>query len=389
MGRFLFVVPPMVGHVNPTVPVGLALRARGHDVAWTGPAEVVGDVLPDDVDFLPVALSPSLRESIATRAPDRRGVNALRHLVAEFLMPLAEDMLPGVLAAVHRTAPDVIIVDQQALAGLAVAEMLGVPWATSATTTATLLDQMELMPRLQEWADGQQRDFLRKAGVDEAVADTVDLRFSPHLVLVFSTEAFVGRSGFPAHYRFVGPSIGARRDDIPFDWGWIDHDDPTVLVSLGTLNEHNGGRFFTAAAQALATLDVRGLIVAPDGIVDCHAPNVRVLPRVPQLALMPHLSAVVSHAGHNTVCEALAHGVPLVVAPIRDDQPAIAEQVVNARAGVRVRFRRATPTDIGEALTEVLTNPTLKAAATAVQSSFASAGGPEAAATEIETLVGL
>ena len=58
-------------------------------------------------------------------------------------------------------------------------------------------------------------------------------------------------------------------------------------------------------------------VVAPDGMLDITAPNVLVRPSVPQLELLPHLDAVVCHAGHNTVCEALAHGVPLVVAPIR------------------------------------------------------------------------
>lgn len=387
MARFLFVVPPMVGHVNPTVPVGRELIARGHSVVWTGPSEVVASVLPPDLPFRPMDLSPDLTASIRDRAPDRRGVNALRHLIAEFLLPLAEDMLPGVEAAVAEVDPDVMLIDQQALAGTAVAVQRGIPWATSATTTATLLDQMELMPRLQEWADGLQRDFLVKAGVDESVAATLDLRFSPHLVLVFSTEAFVGRTGFPAHYRFVGPSIGARRDDTPFDWDWLDDELPKVLVSLGTLNEHNGARFFTAAAEALASMEVQGIIIAPPSIVAYEAPNVLVRPRVPQLALMPHLDTVVSHAGHNTVCEALLHAVPLVVAPIRDDQPAIAEQVVAAGAGIRLKFRRATPTDLKAAITEALTNPTLRGAATAIQSSFKTAGGPPQAATHLESLL--
>ncbi len=34
MARILFVVPPLTGHVNPTVSVGRALAARGHQVAW-------------------------------------------------------------------------------------------------------------------------------------------------------------------------------------------------------------------------------------------------------------------------------------------------------------------------------------------------------------------
>ena len=31
MSRFLFVVPPLTGHVNPTIPVGRELAGRGHD----------------------------------------------------------------------------------------------------------------------------------------------------------------------------------------------------------------------------------------------------------------------------------------------------------------------------------------------------------------------
>ena len=36
MSRFLFVVPPLTGHVNPTASVGGELLARGHEVAWVG-----------------------------------------------------------------------------------------------------------------------------------------------------------------------------------------------------------------------------------------------------------------------------------------------------------------------------------------------------------------
>lgn len=43
------------------------------------------------------------------------------------------------------------------------------------------------------------------------------------------------------------------------------------------------------------------------------------------------------------MCEALWHAVPLVVAPIRDDQPVVAGQVTDAGAGVRVRFGRGGP----------------------------------------------
>ena len=70
---------------------------------------------------------------------------------------------------------------------------------------------------------------------------------------------------------------------------------------------------------------------------------------------------MVTHGGHNTVCEALAHGLPLVVAPIRDDQPIIAEQVVAAGAGVRVKFGRVSTEGLRAAIDRVLTDPDLRA----------------------------
>jgi MGT family glycosyltransferase len=393
VSRFLFVVPPLAGHVNPTLAVGRELASRGHEVAWSGPREGLDGLLPSDVALLPAGdpLPAGVRSVVRSEAEDLRGVAAVRHVVGEFLVPLAEAMLPGVRSAVDGFRPDAVVADQQALAGVAVAEARGLPWATSATTSATLADPLELLPKLKDWADGLQRGFLAGAGVPAGRAAAMDIRFSPHLVLVFSTESFVGLGSFPDHYAFVGPSIGTRggRDEPAFDWEFVEGAGAVVLVSLGTLNAQNGARFFRKAAEALGSLaarGVRGVVVAPPGVVEPVPANVLVVPRVPQLALMPHVAAVVSHGGHNTVCEALAHGVPLVVGPIRDDQPTIAGQVVAAGAGVRVKFGRVTAEALHDAVLAVLDDPALRAGAGRVRESCAAAGGPAAAADRLERL---
>jgi len=96
---------------------------------------------------------------------------------------------------------------------------------------------------------------------------------------------------------------------------------------------------------------------------------------------------VVCHAGHNTVCETLSHGVPLVVAPIRDDQPVIANQVTTAGAGIRVHFSRVSAGELRTALTTVLANPSYRSAARRIQTSFTAAGGAAAAADHLEKLL--
>ena len=389
MSRILFVVPPLAGHTNPTVSVGRTLQARGHDVAWTGHPDVVRELIPADCEFLPVdeAVPQTVRDAVAHQ-PERglQGPASLKFLWEEFLLPLGESMVPGVHDAVDVFGPDVLVVDQQAVAGAAVTMCRGIPWVTSATTSAEIIDPLSTMPKVDDWVRQLLADFLRSAGVAESAAGALDPRFSPHLVLVFSTEALVGNlSGFPDHYAFVGPSISDRADDTPFDWEWLDPDRPLVLVTLGTLNWAVGTRFFGVAAQALAEMDVQAVMVgAPPELATV---DLRVASRVPQLPLLARTSAVVSHGGHNTVCEALAHGIPLVVAPIRDDQPIVAQQVVAAQAGVRVKFGRAQPGQLRKAVESALYDPILRSGAERVRSSFILAGGPGAAADRLAALL--
>jgi UDP:flavonoid glycosyltransferase YjiC (YdhE family) len=102
--------------------------------------------------------------------------------------------------------------------------------------------------------------------------------------------------------------------------------------------------------------------------------------------LLSRLDAVVSHAGHNTVCETLAFGLPLVLAPIRDDQPIVADQVVRAGAGVRVHFGRVGPDQLRGAVRRALEDRDLRRSAGAIRRSFDAAGGAPAAANRLERL---
>ena len=54
MSRVLITVPPLTGHVNPTVSLGAELSARGHEVAWAGLPGVVDELLPSGARFLTV-----------------------------------------------------------------------------------------------------------------------------------------------------------------------------------------------------------------------------------------------------------------------------------------------------------------------------------------------
>jgi len=393
VGRFLIVVPPLVGHTNPTVPLGRELARRGHAVAWCGYAAVAEELLPPSATLLPIPdpLPPALLAALDERAHrGPGGVLAYTTMFTDFVLPVARVMLPGVHAAVETFDPDVLVVDEIALAGVAVAELRGLPWVTSATSSGDLVDPLPEVPKLGRWVRDQTRALLVEAGVDPGRAAAVDPLFSPHLILAFTVPELVGpAASLPEHVAFVGPSFGLRPSDPPFPWEWLDGTEQLVLVTLGTVNRA-GERFFAAAAAVLAELGERGVkavVVAPPDLLPDPPPNVLVLPRVPQLALLGRAAAVVCHAGHNTVCESLAHGAPLVVAPIRDDQPVVAGQVVRAGVGVRVKYGRVTVPMLREALDAVLTDPRYRTAAERVRASLTAAGGPAAAADRLEGLI--
>lgn len=388
--RVLFVVPPLAGHVNPTVAVAAELVARGHQVAWTGPAEVLASLLPARATLLPAGdrTGPGGFGALHGRWRDLRGVAALRFLWEEALVPLAHAMLPGVEAAVDAYAPDVLVADQQALAGAVIARRCGLPWVTSATTTAEFTRPFAGFPKVGEWVTDRIAGFLTEAG---APADW-DPRFSDRLVLVFSTPELLGADeAGPDDHAFVGPALGPRpADDSSFPWRRLDPVRRRVLVSLGTLNREAGGRFYTAVLRAAERLadQVQLIVAAPADVVgEVRADHVLLQEYVPQLPLLAHLDAVVCHGGHNTVCEALAHGLPLVVAPVRDDQPIVAQQVAAAGAGIRVRFGRPRADEIHAALSAVLDGPDHRRAARRIQASFAAAGGAAAAADRLEKLL--
>ncbi len=389
MSRFLFVVPPLTGHINPTVGVGAELTARGHDVAWAGSPATLRPLLADGARVFPVLDGAFDARLGAEQGPQRppRGPGALKFFWESFVIPLGRVMMPGVETAVTQFTPDVVVADQQALAGAAAARRAGTAWATSATTPGELLRPRASMPGVEEWVRGQMNAFQRACGI----TDPVDLRFSDQLVLVFTTSDLIGDvSRFGDHYVFTGPALTARPDRAPFPWEWLDPDRRHVLVSLGTLNRAAGDQFFRTAVEALADLggELQAIIVAPPVTPERVPPHILFAEHVPQLALLPHLSAVVSHGGHNTVCEALAHGLPLVIAPIRDDQPLIAKQVADAGAGVPVRFGQLRAAELRDAVRAVLGDPRYAAAARRVRDSFAAAGGAATAADRLEQLAG-
>ncbi len=377
VARFLFVVVPVVARVWPAVAIGDALAAAGHDVAWCGAEGDLRPLVGPDVTIYPTG-KRSYREFHEV------GMAAVRELWDEYVMPLNRFIQGPVDRAVAQYQPDVVLADQYALAGALAAHKHGVRWATLCSGVLELTPPAE--PGLQEWVRSKLARAWATAGLP--ADDGLDLRFSPYLVIATTTRALTGPAPMPDHCVLVGAALGSRRTDPGFSWDWWDPGRRHVLVTAGTLSAHLVRGFFarmTAALEPMACRVQAVLNAAADAVPD-PPPHVLVAPRVPMLDLMPRLDAVICQSGQSTVNEALAHGVPLVVAPIRLGELAVAEQVTRAGAGIAVSFSEATPAQLAAAVTAVLDEPGYRARARRVGEEFSAAGGTAAAAAHLVAL---
>lgn len=156
---------------------------------------------------------------------------------------------------------------------------------------------------------------------------------------------------------------------------------PLVVVSLSTTFMEQRA-LATRILTALGTMPVRVLFTLGPALRLDHAAlagNIVTADFVPHAAVMPHASAVVTHAGLGTIAAALSAGVPLVCMPAGRDQGDNAVRVVQAGAGVRVS-QTASPAKIRAAVERTLTDPALRAGAKRMQEAFDRDGASSAAA---------
>ena len=114
------------------------------------------------------------------------------------------------------------------------------------------------------------------------------------------------------------------------------------------MTEHAG-----APAPRTAALRVAVATGSANGLPDVPS-DWLVRPYLPQVALLDRAAVAVTHGGNNSVTEALAAGVPMVVLPFSTDQFAGAAAIETAGLGTALDPNVATSADLGTAVRAVL-----------------------------------
>jgi MGT family glycosyltransferase len=163
-----------------------------------------------------------------------------------------------------------------------------------------------------------------------------------------------------------------------------------VYVTLGTVFNLESGDLFERVLAAVADHDGDVLVTVGRDLdparLGTQPSHVHVERFVPQAAILPHVAAVVSHAGSGSVLGSLAHGVPMVLLPMGADQPWNGDRCAGLGLARVLDPVAATAADIAEALRAVVGDPAYATAARAQRDALAALPGPEAAVAAIAAL---
>lgn len=381
MGRFLFVTSPFLGHINPTLSVGAELLQRGHDVIWLSLLDVPENVLPPGGQH--DQIKPAQQgQDLSLTADEAFGINSLMLLYERVLIPLNEQISESISILIAKHNPDVIITDHQAFAGAIHAYKKNIPYATFVTAPAAVIPSIHF-PKIIEWEEAQVVNLQHRLGLhlNKSIA------CSNQLTCVFSSTEFIGHSNFPANYKFVGPVLRHRKNKYAFDWDKFHrHSIPKILVTVGSIIKSDVG-FLTKVIEAFSGLPVTVVVVADPNLINNWPDNFIVQEYIPQLEILPFLQAIVCHGGHNTVCESLYYGIPIVVMPMVNDQSLVATQIESAGCGIRLKYKRFNGPQLREAVFTLLRNSAYQEAAVTISNSFKNAGGTERTASLLEQLL--
>lgn len=384
MPHIAMVSIPAPGHVNPSLEVIRELAARGHRVTYANDPSYADVVTAAGAEFVPYTSTLPRDQSW----PD--------DTIAQLDIFLRDNIsMTGQLRAAYESdRPDLFLYD----IGAAPARVLAHTWD---------IPIVQLSPTYVAW-DGYEADMAPVIAELKSTPHGADYYrraqqwLSDNDIHGISHEDFVGRPPYclvlipralqpnadrvdPAHYTFIGPCIGPRRQG---EWARPPHAGKVLLISLGSAFTDQPA-FYRACIEAFGDLPGWHVVLQIGKHVNAAdlAPipaNVETHPWVAQLAILQQADAFVTHAGMGGAAEGLYCGVPMIAVPQAVDQFGNADRLAELGVARRIDTDQATPQTLRAALLELTGDPEVAARLAAIRHELHVEGGAKKAADLIE-----
>ncbi|MEZ0448578.1 nucleotide disphospho-sugar-binding domain-containing protein [Cellulomonas sp. ICMP 17802] len=414
MSRILFTLTPATGHVRPALPVARALVDEGHDVVVYTGRKFAQAVTATGAKHAPIVQGRDIDDaefdawSLAHGAP-APGIRRLQWDVRHHFVETVPGFLADIDDLVSAERPDVVVMDNAFLAGGIAARRYGLPSVLFSVSPLAISSKdtapfgMGLQPprtgfdglryRLLEWftrnvvfRDVQKvaERVVRDAGQPVPDGFFLDwVQTAVTRVLHTSVPSFeYPRSDLPENVELVGPYLPAGIDRFDPPAWWDDVLDaratgrPVVLVTQGTVAT-DPERLLWPAIDGLADEEV--LVVATTEENPGYPANVRATPFVPFERLLPLVDVMVTNGGFGGVQQALAAGVPVVVAGRTEDKAEVGARVAWSGVGLALPTDRltdrTTSQEVRRGVRRVLDNPSFARRAAELAQEYAGYDG--------------
>ncbi|MEN6405049.1 MAG: nucleotide disphospho-sugar-binding domain-containing protein [Thermoguttaceae bacterium] len=414
MAHFGIVCREDAGHLLSIGPLGNELVRRGHQVTFVarekaaGIAEQLGlplhKVNYDDVPW---------RGSFVEWAAFSLFRSGWRITMRDGFRWRAEAVLQKMPEAFRELKLDGLIVDQTVSSAGTAAERVGIPFVTICSAVLWN-EEPDVPPQYTSWLYGEDRRsrFRNRLGYAAwhwfnrlelktinryrdkwgmSRFSRIDDAFSPLAQISQMCPGFdFPRKQAAPQFHYIGSLAAQRRvvNEPPFPWERLDGR-PLIFASLGTVPDPQNPPVFRKILAACQGLDAQ-LVLAlgkweeeEKPVRDMLGPipdNALVVDFAPQLALLDRANLLITHAGVNTVLEAICRGVPMVALPRSADQPAMGARVVYSGVGLRGSFRQSTPEQLRELIHHVLADDSFRQRCRTLGQTMTAAGGVQRAA---------
>lgn len=413
-----FVSLPVAGHFNPMSALARQLQSRNHDVVVLSLPLVEPLAHAANLSFIPFGAKEfpdqASVEIISTlsRLKGEEGLQFTVEVIAE-MMKVKWRELPKLLSA---NGIDALVLDNYDFYVEVVPMRLGMPYAV--LSNALHFDYSGSTPLcVYGWAHentpaAKERNRqgvskfaqmlirsnaeiiaeVERAGIKPNWEDPSSLFSDVPWITQCPREFDFESAHWSKQFHYTGPfHDGKGRPDLSFPWDRLTGE-PIVYASMGSLQNGNADVFRTiagAVARTAAQLVLSiGPVLRPEQIGPVPK-NAIVVNQAPQLELMKKASVCITHAGFNTVLEALSQGVPQVAIPITNDQPGVAARIAAHQTGAVTSLEDLTDSHLSMLVAEVLNNSRYCDNARKFQLAIAKTNGLSRAAELLEEAFGL
>ncbi|WP_114853953.1 macrolide family glycosyltransferase [Brachybacterium sp. YJGR34] len=379
--------PLGAGHINPTLGIVTELVRRGHEVTYWAPQMFADRIVETGARFEPVV---STWERIDGGPPQMHGRELIR------AMGLLLDETEAMVAQLLGTPPPDLVLHDGTLAWWG--RILAHHWAVPAVETWPNFVGNEhwsmneytkinpLSPRFL-WQMLRIGRYLRGQGIRDIGGFMRGELAAARLVTIPRAFQYAGDSFTGWH--FVGPALTERT--FQADWTPPEDDLPVLLVSLGTAYTSRPD-FYRMVASSAADRPWHVVLAVGDEVdpesIGPVPGNVEVHSRVPQLAVLRHARAFVTHAGMGSTMESIDHLVPMVAVPQMAEQRANADRIEELGLGRSLRPEGLDAESLWTAVDAVAAAPEVYRRLARMREECAAAGGASRAADVIDQVLG-